>query len=146
MSIATVRRICARVYEVGETRVKIIDIKRASEALTADDVRLLVKEKAVIITAAKAPSRAAARRKQSRKHAGRRRGSGSKKGTGMSDKAKWVIKLRSQRKLLAAVKPTLKPGAFRKLYKMAKGNAFKTKHALSAYIKDNQLSLSTNGI
>ncbi len=146
MSIATVRRICSRVYNVGETRVKILDAKRASEALTADDVRLLVKEKAIMITAAKAPSRAAARHKQARRHAGRRRGSGSKKGTGMSDKTKWIIKLRSQRKLLAAIKPTLKPGAFRKLYKMTKGNAFKTKHALSAYVKDNQLTLSTNGV
>ena len=139
MSIATVRRICSRVYSVGETRVKILDAKRAAEALTADDVRLLVKEKVILITSEKGPSRAAARYKQSRLGKGRRRGRGSKKGTSMSDKDKWISKIRSQRKLLHSLKSKFKKGEFRKVYKMVKGNAFKNKHVLSTYLKENNL-------
>ncbi len=145
MSISTVRRICARVFDVGESRVKIMDTKRASEALTADDVRTLVKDKAVVIIASKGPSRAAARYKQSRLRSGRRRGPGSKKGTSISTKDKWIMKIRSQRKLLFSLKLKVKHGEFRKVYRMIKGNAFKSKHALLTYLNENKL-LTTGGM
>ncbi len=144
MSIATIRRVCSRVYGVGESRVKIMDAKRASEALTADDARQLVKDKAIVITASQSPSRSAARWKHSRIRAGRRRGEGSKKGTGISHKQKWITKVRGQRKLLSSLKSKFKQkGAFRNVYKMVKGNAFKNKHGLLMYIRDNQLA---NGV
>ncbi|MDP3742679.1 MAG: 50S ribosomal protein L19e [Candidatus Micrarchaeota archaeon] len=144
MSVATVRRLCARIFDVGESRVKILDAKRASEALSAEDVRELVKEKVVVIIASKGPSRKAARHKQSRIRAGRRRGEGSKKGTSISQKTLWIRKIRSQRKLLRSLKSTLTAkGAFRKVYKMVKGNAFKNKHALSTYLKENKLLTET---
>ncbi|MFH0713001.1 MAG: 50S ribosomal protein L19e [Candidatus Micrarchaeota archaeon] len=139
MAISTVRRVASRIYGIGESRIKIMDPKRALEALTADDVRQLVKEKVVVFVAEKAPSRAAARLKQKRKSLGRRRGRGSKKGTSMPSKTKWILKIRGQRKLLASLKSKLKDGKFRKVYKMVKGNAFKSKQALSTYLKDNQL-------
>ncbi len=71
MSVSTVRRLCSRIFKVGESRVKILDAKRAAEALSAEDVRELVKEKVVVIIASKGPSRKAARHKQSRVRAGR---------------------------------------------------------------------------
>lgn len=145
MSISTVRRICSRLYGVGESRVKIIDAKRADEALSADDVRSLVKEKAILIIGSKAPSRRAARFKQSRLSQGRRRGRGSRKGTRVSQKTLWIRKIRSQRKLLASLKHKLANGAFRKTYKMIKGNAFRNKRALSTYLQENKLIVNANG-
>ncbi len=139
MSVSTVRRLCSRIFKVGESRVKILDAKRAAEALSAEDVRELVKEKVVVIIASKGPSRKAARHKQSRIRAGRRRGQGSKKGTSVSQKTLWIQKIRSQRKLLRALKSRVAKGEFRKVYKMIKGNAFKNKHALSTYLKENKL-------
>ncbi len=142
MSVATVRRLCARIFDVGESRVRILDSKRAAEALSAEDVRELVKEKVVVILASKGPSRKAARHKQSRLRKGRRRGPGSKKGTSTSQKTLWIRKIRSQRKLLHALKPRIAKGSFRKVYKMVKGNAFKNKRALSTYLTENKLLLS----
>ncbi len=142
MAISTIRRIAARIYRVGETRVRIADQKKASQALTADDVRQLVKDKILVIRPLKRPSRASARWKQARIRSGRRRGRGSKKGTGFSQKRKWIEKTRSQRKLLVIYKAKLKPGAFRKLYRMVKGNAFRNKHALVTYMNENHLVVS----
>ena len=139
MSLATVKRVCSRIYGVGQSRIKVLDPKRASEALTADDVRNLVKDKVVIMIASQGPSRAAARKKQSRLRSGRRRGKGSKKGTSVSQKTLWIRKIRGQRKLLFALKPKLVDGAFRKVYPMVKGNAFKHKHALLTYLRENKL-------
>ncbi|MFH1247026.1 MAG: 50S ribosomal protein L19e [Candidatus Micrarchaeota archaeon] len=142
MSVATVRRLCSRIFNVGESRVKILDQKKSGEALSAEDVRELVKEKIIVIEVSRGPSKAAARYKQSRLKSGRRRGPGSKKGTGVSNKTKWIEKIRSQRKLLRSLKPKLKQGSYRKIYKMVKGNAFKNKRALSTYLRDNQLLVS----
>ncbi len=139
MSIETIKRICARVYGVGQTKVKIIDQKKAKEALTTDDVKELVKEKVIIILPNKSPSRAAARRKLSRIRMGRRRGRGSKKGTAMSTKRRWIEKVRAQRRLLFSLKNKLKSTAFRALYRMIKGNAFRNKRALSTYLHENKM-------
>ena len=142
MSFSTVRRVCSRIFGVGQSRVKIIDLEKASKALSADDVRLLVKENAVVILPIHSPSRAPARFKQSRLRAGRRRGKGSKKGTSISEKALWMRKIRSQRKLLFSVKKSLTQGTFRKVYNMVKGNAFKSKHALLTYLRENKLIIT----
>ncbi len=142
MSLQTVRRVAARLFKAGESRVKIMDVARASEALTSEDIRALVKEGAVVILAKIGPSRAAARFKQSRKRSGRRRGKGSQKGSkyaGLTQKDQWIAKIRSQRALLFSLRGKLKPTAVRKVYRQIKGNAFKNKHALLTYLKENSL-------
>lgn len=142
MSLQTIRRIAARISKAGESRVKIIDATRAAQALTAEDVRGLIKDGVVVITAKRGPSRAAARFKQSRLRAGRRRGKGSLKGSkfaGLTQKDQWIQKVRALRSLLKSLKPKLKEGAYRSVYRKVKGNAFKNKHALLTYLKENSL-------
>jgi len=142
MSIETTKKIAARVFRCGETRVKIADVSKAKEALTADDVRGLVKTGAVIILPVKGVGRGKAKRAQSRKEAGRGRGPGSKKGAKFSRtpaKTRWIRKVRSQRKVLKAVSPLLAPGSFRKVYRMVKGNVFRSKKHLYQYLEENQL-------
>lgn len=147
MAIETVKRVTARIFKCGTSRVRILDEKRASEALTSDDVKALVSEGAVVIIQKKGVSRGKARFKQSRVHAGRRRGSGSSKGSKYalhSAKERWTLKARGQRKLLKTVKSKLASGSYRKVYRMIKGNNFRNKKHLQQYLQDNKLIASAN--
>ncbi len=141
MSFATVRRLAAKIFKVGESRVRIVEPQAAIQALTGDDVRDLVKNKSVIILPKKGVSRAKARFNQSRKAAGRGRGPGSKRGTiyaRMPKKERWIRKVRSQRKILKN-SVGLDSKFRRKVYGMVKGNAFKAKKQLVAYLKEQKL-------
>jgi large subunit ribosomal protein L19e len=135
MSIETTKRVVSRFSNVGESRIAIRDYKAAKEALTADDMRELVKTGAIEIRPAKGIGRAKAKSKQARKEAGRRRGQGSRKGSQFAkstEKDRWVRKVRAQRKVLLNLKPRLKDGAYRELYGQVKGNLFRDKkHLLS---------------
>ena len=141
MGLGTIRRLAASITKAGQSRIKIIDAVKAKEALTRDDVRSLLKQGVIIVEQKKGVGRDKARFKQSRVHAGRRRGVGSKKGSafaGKSRKARWVEKVRSQRKLLKSVKSRLVEGAYRKFYSMVKGNLFKTKKQMLTYVRENK--------
>ncbi|MBI5636315.1 50S ribosomal protein L19e [Candidatus Micrarchaeota archaeon] len=140
MSFATVRRLAAKIFRVGESRVRFAEPEKAISALTGDDVRELVKNKSVLILPVRGVSRAKARFNQSRKQAGRGRGPGSKRGglyARMPKKERWIRKVRSQRRIL---KNTLglESKFRRKVYGMVKGNAFKAKKQLVAYLKDQK--------
>lgn len=132
------RRLAARLLKCGESRIRIADAKRAGEALTADDVRELVKEKIVYALPPQGVSRGKARWKQQRKRKGRRRGRGSQRGAAYAvatGKEIWMRKARAQRKLLKAFKSKMEKSEFRKVYKMVKGNAFSDKKRLAEYLK-----------
>src|SRR3989344_2573355 len=141
MCLGTIRRLAASIANAGQSRIKIIDAAKAKEALTRDDVRSLLKQGVIVIEQKKGVGRSKARFKHSRTHSGRRRGVGSSKGSafaGKSRKARWVEKVRSQRKLLKSVKSGLAEGASRKLYSMVKGNLFKTKKQMLTYARENK--------
>ena len=137
MSIKTTIRIASRVIGAGTSRIMIMDPKAAKDALTADDVRELIKEGAIKVRPKAGVGRGKAARKQSRKEEGRRRGEGSRKGKKFAktpSKDRWMEKVRSQRLLLSRLKPRLKKGAYRDTYLQIKGNAFKTKKELLAHL------------
>jgi large subunit ribosomal protein L19e len=137
MAISTVRRVAARILGAGESRIRILDTKRATEALTAEDVRGLIRDKAVIAIPKDGVSRGKARITQQRKHAGRGRGKGSKKGSmyaGTTKKDLWMRKVRSQRKTLRNNKFRLSSQNYRRIYGMVSGNAFKGKKQLVEFI------------
>ncbi len=138
MSLQTVRRIAARILNVGQTRIRIQDAKAASEALTADDIRKLIKEKAVVSLPTQGISRGKARFRQARKHAGRGRGKGTKKGAryaGETHKMLWMRKVRSQRRTLRNNKYRLDSSSHREIYRMVSGNAFRGKKQLLEFIQ-----------
>ena len=142
MSLKTVKRLASRVLNCGTTRVRIVDLARAKEVLTADDVRNLIKEGGIERKPVVGQSRVKATRKAKRKKAGRRRGEGSKEGaynSTQSKKERWMEKVRSQRLLLTQIKPRLVDGAYARLYRKVKGNNFKNKRTLNAYITENNL-------
>ncbi len=137
MSLKTIRRVVSRIFKVGKSRVKIVNEVEASQALTADDVRELLKKKSIEIKPKKGVSRTKVNKRKKRK-----RGAGSIKGrkrTRAFRKESWIKKIRAQRKYLKGIKNKLKNGAYRSLYLMIKGNNFKTKKALKNYIEEHEL-------
>ncbi|MBI5225141.1 50S ribosomal protein L19e [Candidatus Micrarchaeota archaeon] len=137
MSVQTVRRIAADILKAGESRIRVLDVKRATEALTREDIRNLIKDKAVILLPKQGISRGEARIAQTRKRSGRGRGEGKKKGSmyaGTSKKDLWMRKVRSLRKSLKNNKFRLESKDYRKIYRMVSGNSVKNKIQLSETI------------
>ena len=136
MTLKTVRRLAADVAGVGESRIRVVDAKRANEALTRDDVRTLFSEGAVAVVEAKGSGRAKARFKQQRTHSGRRRGAGSAKGSvAARGKSEWIALVRGLRRALALRKSRLGRVDYRRAYRMIKGGFFKNKRQLAEFIR-----------
>ncbi len=138
MSMKTIKRLSSRIMKVGVSRVKINEPSAVKEALTAEDVRQLILKKSIEAKPVKSIGRLKAKLKSIKLKEGRRRGSGSKKGTGqaiMTDKEKWMQQIRSQRKMLFGYKHQLDSSDYRKLYRMIKGNSFKSRKQLFTMIQ-----------
>ncbi|MFH0885138.1 MAG: 50S ribosomal protein L19e [Candidatus Micrarchaeota archaeon] len=131
MTIATVRRLAADIFNVGENKVKISPdgLKEAEGALTRSDVRGLIDKG--IITKAK---------KQGRASTGRtgRTGHGRRRGTPLDSKAVWMQKIRAQRRFLNMLLDTnvLKNEARRSIYGKVKSGIFRNKKAMLLYLKE----------
>ncbi len=137
MSIETVKRVAGRTWGVGLSRIRILDEKKAKEALTSEDVKNLMKQGLIIKKAKKGVSRGRARIKSMRKRKGRGRGEGSRKGTKnavKSLKKRWIEKVRSQRDFIRKNKRKLGVN-YRKAYKLVKGNFFRDKRHLKSFIE-----------
>ncbi len=133
MSLKTVKRITKRITGAGTSRVRIMDVKEAEKALTADDVRALLQKKQVIILKKKGVGRLNSKKSQ---NTGSRKG---RKYAGYSRKERWEDKVRALRKYLKNIKPMLIDGEYRRLYYMIKGNAFRDVRFLKTFIENNKL-------
>ena len=134
MTVKTMRRIAAQMMGVGEGSIRFDPekVKEAEKSLTREDVRNLIKNKA--ITKRPAKGRRKARKKV-------RRGSGSRKGgwkARTGDKEVWMAKVRAQRSLLSQMvaDSALDPKHKRVIYNRIKAGLFKSKRALLTYLKD----------
>ncbi len=144
MGLKTVRRLASAILKAGGSRITINDPSKAKEALTRDDVRSLIAQGVITVVQKKGVGRDNARFKQSRLHAGRRRGKGSRKGAKFSTvtrKRRWIEKVRSQRKLLKILQESgaLKKETYRKVYLMVKGDFFRNKKHLIAHLKEKKI-------
>jgi large subunit ribosomal protein L19e len=134
MTIATVRRLAADIFNVGRNKVRISPdgLKEAEGALTRSDVRSLI-EKGIITRA----------KKQGRASTGRtgRTGHGRRKGTPVDAKVIWMQKIRAQRRFLNLLLDSgaLKKEARRSLYGKIKSGIFRNKKAMLLYLKDAEL-------
>ena len=133
MDLNKLRVLAAKTLKVGQSRIRITDDEKASEAITREDVRSLYKEGVIKILPVKGTSRGNARILTAKKKAGRRTGAGKRKGTRKvreNKKEKWMVRVRAQRKRLKAKKPS----NYRKLYKMIKGGYFKSLKHLESFM------------
>ncbi|MEM1985180.1 MAG: 50S ribosomal protein L19e [Nitrososphaeria archaeon] len=126
MNLKSKKELVARTLGVGVSRVKLMPeaAERISDAITRDEIRSLVEQKAIIILQKKGVSR-------SRVKKGKRSGPGSRKGSKGARQGKkdlWVKKVRALRRHL---KYLLEHGIiskenYKKLYLWIKGGQIRT--------------------
>ena len=105
MNLSSQRRLASAVLDCGINRVWI-DPERADEvsmAITREEIRKLIKDKAIKASPKNSTSRGRARILAAKKKKGRRVGQGSKKGKKyavVKRKTRWMNRIRAQRKKL----------------------------------------------
>lgn len=130
------RKIAAKVLKCGENRVWIDPANvKVKQAITRGDVRRFIKEGII----KKLPEKKRAQHKYFRQQ---RRGSIKGAFGGRENKkVNWLKIVRPQRRLLKDLKTKnqLKPHAYRVVYKLVKGNFFRSKAHLMGYLKEKDL-------
>jgi len=144
LTLRTVRRLAADILGVGENRVWIDpeQLDRVAEAMTREDVKILIREGIIKAKPVKGISRGRIREKMLQKRRGRRKGLGSRKGSTISRKRMWIIKVRAQRKFLKLLRKRriISRSVYRKLYMMVKGGAFTSIAHIKTYIREHDLA------
>lgn len=144
MDLSIQRRLAAEILGVGESRIRIDpkEIERVSEAITREDVKRLIREGIIYVEPVHGNSRGRWRRVHRQKVKGRRRGHGKRKGASnarMPAKRVWVARIRKMRRYLRYLRDhgIIDPRTYRRLYRLAKGGAFKSLSALQAYMRES---------
>ncbi|HDI01751.1 MAG TPA: 50S ribosomal protein L19e [Candidatus Bathyarchaeota archaeon] len=141
MNLRSKRRMAAELLGVGETRIWIdpeyLDV--VADAMTKDEIRRLIHEGIIRVKPEKGVSRARARRIRAQKRKGRRRGPGSRSGARhaiIPRKRLWIMRIRAIRKRLRYLRDrrAITVSVYRRLYRMAKGGAFKSVADLERFI------------
>lgn len=152
MNLRSQRKLAANVLGCGVHRVWI-DPEKAGEvsmAITREEIRKLVHEKAIKALPENSQSRGRARVLAEKKKKGRRIGEGSKKGkkySVVSRKTRWMNRIRAQRRRLMELRERriITVSTYRRLYRKAKGGEFRSIAELERYINDNNLRRRTFG-
>jgi large subunit ribosomal protein L19e len=138
MNIQKIREIAAKKLKTGKHNVWInpAETTEIKKAMTAEDIKELIKEKKIYKKKNNAQSKARARALKEKKKKGRKKGPGKKTGTKKTrtrKKNKWIQDVRAQRKTLKKMK---KEGTitkqYRKIYSKIKGGYFKGKKYIEA--------------
>jgi len=131
------RKLASKILKCGVEKVWI-DPKneKVGQAITRRDIRRFIKEGVI----KKLPNKKKAKRKTRKRQqkTGSRKGS---RGARIGKKTEWLRVVRPQRRLLKELKEKgqLNLHVYRKVYKMIKGNAFRSKAHLMSYLKDKEL-------
>ncbi len=138
MNLTTQRRLAASILKVGLNRVWI-DPERLEEvslAITREGVKQLINDGAIKAKPKKGISSYRSKKIKEQKAKGKRKGRGSIKGAKKArtpKKKAWMTTIRALRKDLKEMR------TYRKLYKMAKGGAFRSKSYMRNYARDHDL-------
>ncbi len=143
MSLKSQRRLAAEILKVGENRVWI-DPERIDEvetAITRDEIKKLVHERAIQPRPDTGISRSRARVLQIKKRKGLRRGPGKRSKSKTSDKEVWMRRIRALRRRLRELKEKriITESTYRSFYKMAGSGAFESNSDLERRIKTKGL-------
>lgn len=146
MNLRSQRRMASEILKAGENRIWI-DPDRVEDvelAISREEIRKLIHEKAIRKLPEKGISRARARILHEKKKKGRRRGHGSRqgaKGARFPRKRMWIIRIRAQRRRLRELrdKHIITRKDYRRLYIMAGSGAFRSVAALERYIEAHNL-------
>lgn len=146
MNLTTQKRLAASILKVGLNRVWI-DPERMEEvsmAITREGVKQLINNGAIKAKPQKGISSYRSKKLAEQKKKGKRKGRGSVKGAKKArnpKKQEWMTTIRALRKDLKEMRDANEIGAttYRKLYKMAKGGAFRSKSYMKTYARDHDL-------
>ena len=147
MDLDKVKRIAASVLKTGRQTIWFNpeETNKIKEVMTKEDVRGLVKEGVIKKRKPQGQSKARARKLKEKKRKGRKSGRGKRKGTKKTrseKKTNWIKRVRSQRKTLKELQKddpkAVESVGYGKVYRMIKGNYFKGKKYVKAYVESNK--------
>lgn len=148
MSVKLTRRIASEMLDRGESKVRIKPdaVADAKKAITREDVRALIKNGSIYAIKEKHNMSAYSKVLREKRHKGRRRGHGRRKGS--ADARGGIIeykkKIRGQRRVLRALKDEkiIDNVKFKQYYALVKGGNFATKASLVSHIKNEGISIN----
>jgi len=142
----TQKKLAAKIAKRSKKKVKLDSsrLEEIKEAITRADIRSLLKDKAIKVEQKKGVSRARARKHKKQKVRGRKKGQGSRKGRAnarLSNKQKWMNRIRLQRKFLKELKDNKKitQEVYKEIYRKAKGGFFRSKRHIKLYLTEHKL-------
>ena len=135
------RRNAASLLKCGKGRVWMDNdrLEEIAKAVTKNDLRVLIKGKAIKSKQAKGISSGRKKYVAKQKAKGRRRGHGSRKGAStarLHKKERWIRTIRPLRSYLTTLRQEKKidPSTYRRYYNRAKGGEFKSKNHLKSHL------------
>ncbi len=136
MSAKIQKRLAAEILKTGVNRVWVEpdELDKVGSAITREEVRKLIHEGII----KKRSETGISRGRKKEKH---RKGSGSRKGSRVFRKQRWIVGIRKTRSHLSELrdKKLVTPPVFRKLLLMAKGGSFRSISHLNEYIETHKL-------
>ena len=140
------RRMAATLMKCGVNRVWMDHdrIEEIAKAVTKDDIRVLIKGKAIKNRQIQGISRGRKKYTARQKAKGRQRGQGSRKGgkyARLPRKQRWISTIRPLRVYLRSLRDTgkINRSTYRMLYQKAKGGEFRNKHHLHTYLESHRI-------
>ena len=139
MNLSYQKRVASGILKCGVHRVWVDDRpevqERISEAVTRDDVRLLIVQRFIRKHQKKGISRGRAKDMAIQRSKGRRRGQGSRKGHGGArtpKKEAWMTRVRALRKELTSLRAegTIDSSQYRRYYRRVKGGVYNSRNHL----------------
>ncbi len=139
MNLSYQKRVASKLLKCGVHRVWVDDRpevqERISEAVTRDDVRLLIVQRFIRKHQKKGISRGRAKAMEIQRSKGRRRGHGSRKGHGGArtpKKEAWMTRVRALREELSSLRAngTINASQYRLYYRRAKGGVYNSRNHL----------------
>ena len=145
--LRTQRRISANILKCSKKKITfnpeaLEDIK---EAITAEDIKELIKDDTISKKQKKGVSRGRTRKREQQQRKGRRKGDATHKGTRsarLSPKTKWINAVRAQRRLVRELKQKniLPEKTYREVYAKIKGGFFRSRRHIKLYLQEHGLT------
>lgn len=146
MNLTTQKRLAAEILKVGVNRVWIDpdQSEEVSQAITREGVKKLIADGTIKARPNKGISSYRSKKIAQQKSKGKRKGRGSikgAKGARNPKKKAWMTTIRALRTDLKDMRDNreINRTTYRKLYKMAKGGAFRSKSYMKTYARDHDL-------
>ena len=146
MDLTNQKRLASELLKCGVNRVFIHPdyIEDVSDAITRNDIRLLINAGAIKAKPKAGISRGRTRFQAAQKKAGKRKGQGSRKGAKYArdpKKQRWMRTIRAQRKELKDLreKGLIERSTYREFYMRAKGGQFRSRQHMLTHLQTEGL-------